>query len=332
VIGHGTDAIGIGDGRAAELLDNERHWQPSPYQRVGRCPTSQAVRWQAVPTPKRQRKNDGHRARQAAAAAATRRRRQAQRTRVISGAFLAVVLVAGVAVVIGGGNGKDKTPLASTGESTTQAPSTTRAGAAKTPVSLPPVAGGAAIKGATPCPAADGSSPRTTNFENAPPPCVVVAKTYVAEMQTSKGLMVINLDVKAATKTVNNFVVLSRYHYYDGIAFHRIVPGFVLQGGDPQQTGTGGPGYKFEDELPKAGQYKVGSLAMANSGPNTNGSQFFVISGDAGVSLQPNYSLFGQVTQGLEVVKAIEDVGIPGAQDGRPSEVVTIRTITIKET
>ncbi len=292
---------------------------------------SQAVRWQAVPTQKRQRKKDGHQARQAAAAAAASRRK-AQRTRVIAGAFLAVVLVAGVAVVIGGG-GKGTTPVASTGLSTTAAPSTTRpATAAKTPVSLPPVAPGASIKGDTPCPAADGSSPRTTSFEKAPPPCVAVARTYVAEIQTSKGLMVVNLDVKAATKTVNNFVVLSRYHYYDGIAFHRIIPGFVLQGGDPMQTGSGGPGYKFEDELPKAGQYKVGALAMANSGPNTNGSQFFVISGDAGVSLQPNYSLFGQVTQGLEVVKAIEDVGIPGSQDGKPSEVVTIRTVTIKET
>jgi cyclophilin family peptidyl-prolyl cis-trans isomerase len=151
-------------------------------------------------------------------------------------------------------------------------------------------------------------------------------------MQTTKGLMVVSLDVKNATKTVNNFVVLARYHYFDGIAFHRIVPGFVIQGGDPLQTGTGGPGYKFEDELPKAGSYKIGSLAMANSGANTNGSQFFIVTGDAGTSLQPNYSLFGQVTQGLEVVKAIEDVGIPGTQDGKPSEVVKINSVTIKET
>ena len=140
------------------------------------------------------------------------------------------------------------------------------------------------------------------------------------------------LDVKSAPKTVNNFVVLARYKYFDGIAFHRIIPGFVLQGGDPQQTGLGGPGYKFEDELPKAGSYKVGSLAMANSGANTNGSQFFVISGPTGTSLPPQYSLFGQVTQGLEVVKAIEDVGIAGTQDGKPSEVVKILSVTIKET
>jgi cyclophilin family peptidyl-prolyl cis-trans isomerase len=161
--------------------------------------------------------------------------------------------------------------------------------------------------------------------------CVNQAKTYSAEMQTSKGLLVISLDVKGAPKTVNNFVVLARYHFFDGIAFHRIIPGFVIQGGDPLQTGMGGPGYKFEDELPKTA-YKVGSLAMANSGPNTNGSQFFIVTGDAGASLPPSYSLFGQVTQGLDVVQAIDAVGIAGTQDGKPSEVVTIKSVTIKET
>jgi cyclophilin family peptidyl-prolyl cis-trans isomerase len=129
-------------------------------------------------------------------------------------------------------------------------------------------------------------------------------------------------------------VVLSRYKFYDGIAFHRVMPGFVIQGGDPEQTGRGGPGYRFEDELPKAGPpyYKLGSLAMANSGANTNGSQFFIVTGDTGTSLPPQYSLFGQVTEGLDVVEAIEATGIPGTQDGKPSEVVKINSITIKET
>ena len=115
----------------------------------------------------------------------------------------------------------------------------------------------------------------------------------------------------AAPKTVNNFVVLARYHYYDGIVFHRIIPGFVLQGGDPQGDGRGGPGYRFEDELPPAGRYEVGSLAMANAGPDTNGSQFFVISGPDGVRLPPQYSLFGKVVKGLDVVADIESVGTP---------------------
>ena len=140
--------------------------------------------------------------------------------------------------------------------------------------------------------------------------------------------MRIALDPIAAPKTVNNFVFLARYHYYDGIVFHRIIPGFVLQGGDPTGKGTGGPGYKFADELPKAGRYELGSLAMANAGPDTNGSQFFVISGPDGMALPPKYSLFGKVVSGLETVVAIDSVGTP---QGAPSERVTIDSVTIEE-
>jgi cyclophilin family peptidyl-prolyl cis-trans isomerase len=278
-----------------------------------------------LPTQKRERKRQGQQARQAAALAAQKRRQA--RSRAIAGGFLALVLIAGVAVLVSPGG--DDQEVDTTASTTTVVGVTTTA--AKKPVTLPPVAAGAAIKGDTPCPPTDGSAQRTTSFEKPPPLCVEVAKNYTAEMQTSKGTMTIALDVRNATKTVNNFVVLARYKYFDGIAFHRIIPGFVIQGGDPLQNGGGGPGYKFEDELPKASSYKIGSLAMANSGPNTNGSQFFIITGDAGVSLQPQYSLFGQVTQGLEVVKAIEEVGIPGVEAGKPSEVVKILTVTIKE-
>ena len=279
-----------------------------------------------MPTQKRERKKQGHQARQAAIAAARKRRQN--RSRAIAGGFLALVLIAGVAVLVSpGGDDQD----VATGPTTTIAggPTTT---APRKPVQLPPVAPGASIRGDTPCPPTDGSAQRTTSFEKPPPLCVAVAKTYTAEMQTSKGTMTIALDVRNATKTVNNFVVLARYKYFDGIAFHRIIPGFVIQGGDPLQNGAGGPGYEFEDELPKASSYKVGSLAMANAGANTNGSQFFIIAGDAGVSLPPQYSLFGQVIQGLEVVEAIEEVGIPGAEAGKPSEVVKILTVNIKET
>jgi cyclophilin family peptidyl-prolyl cis-trans isomerase len=281
-----------------------------------------------VPTQKRERKKQGHQARQAAIIAA--RKRQQKRTRAVAGAFLALVLIAGVAVIVNPG-GDDDQDVASTGPTTTLSGSATTA-VAKRPVDLPPVPAGESIKGDTPCPPAEGNPVRVTSFEKPPPLCVAATKNYTADIQTSKGTMTVSLDVRNATKTVNNFVVLARYKYFDGIAFHRIIPGFVLQGGDPQQSGTGGPGYKFDDELPKAGSYKVGSLAMANSGANTNGSQFFIIAGDTGTSLPPQYSLFGQVTQGLDVVKAIEDVGIAGTQDGKPSEVVKILTVTIKET
>ena len=136
------------------------------------------------------------------------------------------------------------------------------------------------------------------------------------------------LDAIAAPRTVNNFVFLARYHYFDGVAFHRIIPGFVVQGGDPTETGTGGPGYRFEDELPRPGRYEVGSLAMANAGPDTNGSQFFIVSGPQGAGLPPQYSLFGKVVSGLEVLAAIEATG---SSSGRPGERVEIEQVEITE-
>jgi cyclophilin family peptidyl-prolyl cis-trans isomerase len=178
-------------------------------------------------------------------------------------------------------------------------------------------------------PAADGSSPKTQRFDAPPPMVIDPAKRYSAEMVTSKGTMTISLDPIAAPATVNNFVFLARWHYYDGVVFHRIIPGFMLQGGDPEGSGRGGPGYKFADELPAPGRYEIGSLAMANAGPNTNGSQFFIVSGPDGTSLPPSYSLFGRVIKGLDVVKAIESVG---SRSGAPSEEVVIESVTITET
>jgi cyclophilin family peptidyl-prolyl cis-trans isomerase len=182
---------------------------------------------------------------------------------------------------------------------------------------------------ATPTPPApDGSSPQQRKFDEEPPMVIDTNKRYVATMVTSHGTMVIALDPLAAPKTVNSFVFLARYHYYDGIVFHRIIPGFVLQGGDPTGTGSGGPGYRFDDELPQAGRYKVGSLAMANAGPNTNGSQFFVISGPDGVRLPPLYSLFGEVVSGNEVIEVIDGIG---TRSGAPTEQVIIESVTIEE-
>ncbi len=181
----------------------------------------------------------------------------------------------------------------------------------------------------TECPAPDGSSAKRQRFDGPPPICIDPVKRYTAEMVTSKGTMAIALDPVAAPKTVNNFVVLARYHYFEGISFHRVIPGFVLQGGDPEGSGRGGPGYKFEDELPRPGRYELGSLAMANAGPNTNGSQFFVISGPDGMRLPPQYSLFGKVVKGLDVVAAIDAVGTKGA--GTPTERVVIESVTITE-
>lgn len=159
--------------------------------------------------------------------------------------------------------------------------------------------------------------------------CIDPDRRYTATMETSLGSMTIALDPTNAPATVNNFVVLARYHYYDGVVFHRIIKGFMCQGGDPQGSGRGGPGYTFADELPRPGRYEVGSVAMANAGPNTNGSQFFIVSGPSGVGLPPQYSLFGKVVKGLDVVSAMESV--PTGPGDRPRQDVVIESVTIDE-
>ena len=176
-------------------------------------------------------------------------------------------------------------------------------------------------------PALDGSAPKKQKFDAAPEMGIDPSKRYTATMETSMGTLVIALDPIAAPITVNNFVFLAAQHYYDGIIFHRIIQGFVCQGGDPDGNGRGGPGYKFVDELPKPGKYQIGSLAMANAGPNTNGSQFFLISGPSGVGLPPAYSLFGQVVKGLDIVEMMQNV--PTGPGDRPKDDVVIRSVTI---
>ena len=123
-------------------------------------------------------------------------------------------------------------------------------------------------------------------------------------ISTDKGDIVMRLDAALAPVTVNNFVVQARQGFYDGLTFHRVVPGFVIQGGDPDGTGRGGPGYRFADE-PVRAEYTLGAVAMANAGPNTNGSQFFICIDDCTRKLQPLYNLFGYVTSGIEVAQAI---------------------------
>jgi cyclophilin family peptidyl-prolyl cis-trans isomerase len=172
----------------------------------------------------------------------------------------------------------------------------------------------------------EGSDERRTKFAAEPPMGIDVDKTYTAQIVTSHGTMTAVLDPGAAPKTVNSFVFLAAWKYFDGLTFHRIIPGFVLQGGCPEGSGRGGPGYRFADELPKAGRYELGSLAMANAGPNTNGSQFFVISGPDGVRLPPQYSLFGKVVSGADVIATINDLGTPS---GSPSQKVTIESIRV---
>jgi cyclophilin family peptidyl-prolyl cis-trans isomerase len=128
---------------------------------------------------------------------------------------------------------------------------------------------------------------------------------YEATIATDRGDMVLELDPQLAPATVNNFVALARQGFYDGLTFHRVVPGFVIQGGDPEGTGRGGPGYQFADE-PVRGEYTFGAVAMANAGPNTNGSQFFICIDDCTTKLDKAYNLFGYVTSGSDVAPQIQ--------------------------
>ncbi|HEY7068923.1 MAG TPA: peptidylprolyl isomerase [Acidimicrobiales bacterium] len=128
--------------------------------------------------------------------------------------------------------------------------------------------------------------------------------TYEVTIATDKGDIVMELQPRLAPNTVNNFVALARQGYYDNVTFHRVVPEFVIQGGDPEGSGRGGPGYKFNDE-PVQGEYTLGAVAMANAGPNTNGSQFFICIDDCTRKLDKAYNLFGYVTSGLDVTQQI---------------------------
>lgn len=184
---------------------------------------------------------------------------------------------------------------------------------------------------ATAFPPFDGSAPQTQEFSASPEMGIDASKRYTATMTTTLGEIVIALDAVNAPNTVNNFVFLALNHYYDGVIFHRIINGFMCQGGDPTGTGRGGPGYRFDDELPKPGQYQVGSLAMANAGPNTNGSQFFIVSGSSGVGLPPAYSLFGQVVKGLEFVETMQNVATGGGDKPKTDVVINSVAITIAD-
>lgn len=184
------------------------------------------------------------------------------------------------------------------------------------------------------------STPPTTTAETKPldlsqykTPIMIIDqnKGYVAKMKTTAGDMEIALNVKSTPITANNFVFLAKKNFYDNVIFHRTIPGFMIQGGDPTGTGSGGPGYKFDDE-PFKGEYLKGTVAMANSGPNTNGSQFFIMHDD--YPLPPNYVIFGQVVKGLDVIDKIAQAPVkmsPSGENSQPVNPVKILSVEIVE-
>jgi cyclophilin family peptidyl-prolyl cis-trans isomerase len=247
-------------------------------------------------------------------------------------------LLGGVLVIAGGIailSGDDATDTDTTG-TTTPGDSTSSTVPVAAEIVLP--GAGAKITGDTPCPAADGSATRTTDFEKAPPMCIDAAKTYTATLKTTEGDVVIELDAAASPVSVNNFVVLARYHFYDNVAFHRIVPGFVDQAGDPvgPTPGVGGPGYTIPDEPPAdpATAYAKGTVAMARTqAPNSTGSQFFLVIGDDGGALAQagTYAVLGRIVEGQDVADTINTFGGAGDQADEPTKAVAITSVTITE-
>ena len=263
-------------------------------------------------TEKRERQKAGRQTRRAEAEAVARK----SRTRgafVKWGAFAALVLaiVIGFAV-FGRDDGDDSTQT--TDSTTTAAPATTAA--------------------PTPCPPVEGTAEPVREFAAPFEMCIDPAKSYTAVLAYNKGDLRVALDAARAPNTVNNFVALARSKYFDDTDCHRIIPDFVAQCGDPTATGRGGPGYRFDDELENMPPYQIGSLAMANSGPNTNGSQFFVITGERGAALDPNYTLFGQAEPGQDdIIAALDAAGNddPNANGVPPKEEVVLESVRIIE-
>ena len=273
-----------------------------------------------MPTDKRQRHKAGAAARRAALEAA--RRRQQNRKRAIA-AVIAIALVIGVFGLITATGDDGETELATDGTTTT----TLEELAPPEPY------------GSTPCPPTGGVDERQAQFDSPFEDCLEEDVDYHAIIETDLGDIEIDLFEDEAPATVNNFVALARSRAYEDVPFHRVVQDFVIQGGDIQnKNGTGGPGYEIPDELPDPEDYEEGSVAMANSGPNSGGSQFFIVTSEVGaqtlvqaVGGSANYSLFGKVTDGMDVVKKIEADANPEDPRDQPKVVHNIVRVTVEE-
>ncbi|HUR78381.1 MAG TPA: peptidylprolyl isomerase [Acidimicrobiales bacterium] len=259
-----------------------------------------------MPSDKRQRQRENSLARQQAIAAAEQ---QAKRRRQIIGVVAGAIAIVGALYFFGPLGGSDDDDSSATSTTTT-----TRAKSSKVA-----------------CPPKEGTAERTTTFAAAPKGCIDVDKSYSALIKTDAGDVTVELDPKIAPETVNSFVFLARNRFYEGLTFHRVLKNFMIQGGDPEGTGGGGPGYTIPDEFSPKHKFRVGDIAMAKTAaPDSGGSQFFVVIGPQGEALPPQYTFFGRVTSGLDVVKAIEADG--AESDPNPPAVVhKIVSVTITE-
>lgn len=204
-----------------------------------------------------------------------------------------------------------------------------------TPPASPAVTGGMVVSNLGCWSEPPSSSAGYPQWSNPPEMRIDPAKHYTATILTNRGTIVADLYADKAPNTVNNFICLATEGYYNGVVFHRVIDGFMIQTGDPTGTGRGGPGYQFADELPGDDlDYNRGVLAMANAGPNTNGSQLFINQGDNSGRLSKDYTIFGTVTEGMDVVDHIAGIPVSAnaqGEDSVPAATVTILSITIEE-
>ena len=276
-----------------------------------------------MPSDKRARQRAARQARLEAEAKRHKQRRQVRN--VVIGVVIVGVIVGLVFLLTGSNNNNNKNAQSKSHDTTT---STTTAGSK---AKLQAQADSAAV--AAGCPASTKTRVNNLSWSSAPAMAIDTSKTYTATVKTTTGTFVITLDAKTAPTTVNNFVFLAQHGFYRCVLFHRVIPNFMDQTGDPTGTGTGGPGYTIPDENPPkattaSDQYPLGSVAMANTGsPNTGGSQWFIVAGAEGESLPNTYALFGQVTSGMNVVDTINQ---QGSTAGVPPDVTQrILSITI---
>jgi peptidyl-prolyl cis-trans isomerase B (cyclophilin B) len=281
-----------------------------------------------VPSEKRARQRAAREARLAAEAQSQKRRKQIRNGIIV--VVIAAVIV-GIVFLVSGNNNKNVASQSNVDKTTT-----TVAASKASDAKLQAQANEAAVKAGCPASPKTPTAAASQKYTAAPPMTIDTSKTYTATFKTTTGTFVASLNTTAAPKTVNNFVFLANKGYFNCGSFFRVIPGFVLQTGNPAQTNSGTePGYTIPDELPPkaanpAQQYPLGSLVMANTGqPNSGGSQFFIVAGSQGEALPNTYSLFGQVTSGMSVVTTIDN---QGSASGIPPNVTQrIISLTINE-
>ena len=282
-----------------------------------------ATKVATMATTKRERQKAARRQKLEQMERANKRRKMIRRG--VITAIVAVLVVGSAALLFAG----KSTPTTTTTSTTSTSSTTTTTEISKADQVAQAKANGLAA--AAGCPASILAKVNNLTWKTAPAMTINKAATYYAHFVTTAGSFVVKLDAATAPITTNNFIFLARHKFYNCVVFHRAIPGFMFQGGDPTGTGSGGPGYTIPDELPKTGNptYPLYSVAMANAGPNTGGSQFFIVTGKTGETLQPSYSLFGQVVSGMNVVMKINSEGNPSTSANGVPPLVANRILTV---